>query len=157
MTPEPVPQRLSDADRDAAATQLREHFEAGRLDASEFDERLTTALSARFASELTPLFADLPGPDPLPARQLGSSFLTTPPGSRPSTPAPAPAQGNTDWIGVARGVIWPAAILLALVTGNWWTFIVIAIIGSIILTQIAGNQRKPPPYLDGRRPPGIDS
>ena len=38
MTSEPVPQRLSDAERDVAASMLREHFEAGRLDQAEFDD-----------------------------------------------------------------------------------------------------------------------
>ena len=156
MTHEPVPQRLSDAERDAAAAMLREHFEAGRLDATEFDERLSAALAARYATDFAPLFGDLPDPrpgvgrglavppPPAPAFGAGGTF----PVQKPDAGVPAPS-GGTDWIGVARGVIWPAAIVLAIFTGNWGLFIIIAIIGSIALGQIANNQRKPPPYLPG--------
>lgn len=158
MTQDPVPQRLSDAERDAAAAMLREHFEAGRLDAGEFDERLGTALAARYASDLTALFSDLPEPRPAPEAESPAATRWSSPTPWSSTTAPVPATrpgarvpskpGGTDWVGVARGAIWPVAILLGLLTGNWWTFIVIAIIGSVVLGQIAGNQRKPPPHLD---------
>ena len=33
--------RVSDAERDAVVTELGEHFQQGRLDQAEFDERLT--------------------------------------------------------------------------------------------------------------------
>jgi uncharacterized protein DUF1707 len=59
--------RVSDADRDQAATELGEHFQAGRLDQDEFDERLTAALRARTRGELDQLLDDLPAarrPDP---------------------------------------------------------------------------------------------
>ena len=154
MTHDPVPQRLSDAERDAAAQMLREHFEAGRLDAGEFDERLSAALSARIAAELQPLFADLPAPRPdavgAAASSAGAPWTAGASSLVPRPPGAVPALGSgTDWIGVARGVIWPLAIILALISGNWGTFIVMAIIGSIILGQLARNQRKPPPYLEG--------
>ena len=153
MTHDPVPQRLSDAERDVAATMLREHFEAGRLDAGEFDERLTAALSARIASDLSPLFDDLPDPrpsspgilTPAPPAWAAASHL---PAARPDAGVSA-RSGATDWLGVARGAIWPVCIVLALVTGSFWPFIAAAIIGSIVLGQIQGNQRKPPPYLKG--------
>ena len=43
-TPDPAAggaRRIGDAERDKAAEYLREHMAAGRLDAGEFDERLT--------------------------------------------------------------------------------------------------------------------
>ena len=52
--------RVSDADRDAVATELGEHFQQGRLDREEFDERLTQALAARTEGDLDRLLADLP-------------------------------------------------------------------------------------------------
>jgi hypothetical protein len=52
--------RVSDADRDQALAELSEHFQAGRLDADEFEERSGRALRARTARELADLFADLP-------------------------------------------------------------------------------------------------
>ena len=61
--------RASDAEREAVATQLRDHAAAGRLDPDELDERLTQALAARTQEELVPLTADLPGPVARPRRQ----------------------------------------------------------------------------------------
>ncbi len=62
--------RASDAEREAVATQLRDHAAAGRLDPEELDERLTRALAARTQEELVPLTADLPGPVERPRREL---------------------------------------------------------------------------------------
>nr|CAA9331885.1 MAG: hypothetical protein AVDCRST_MAG46-1477 [uncultured Nocardioidaceae bacterium] len=58
--------RIGDAERDAAIAALGEHFAAGRLDAQEFDDRSSAAMSARSAGALVPLFADLPAPHPRP-------------------------------------------------------------------------------------------
>jgi hypothetical protein len=72
--------RVSDAERDVVATELGEHFQVGRLDQAEFDERLTLALRARTRGDLAGLLADLPirrQPAPAPARPDG------PPGPRP--------------------------------------------------------------------------
>lgn len=64
MTNEPVPQRLSDADRDQAVDCLRQHYEAGRLSDAEFEERSGRALEARIAPDIDALFGDLPDPRP---------------------------------------------------------------------------------------------
>lgn len=53
--------RAGDEDRDRAVERLRLHHGAGRLDAGEFNERMETALGARYLDELPPLLADLPG------------------------------------------------------------------------------------------------
>jgi hypothetical protein len=52
--------RVSDAERDAVVTELGEHFQQGRLDQAEFDDRMTRALAARTESDLSRLLADLP-------------------------------------------------------------------------------------------------
>jgi hypothetical protein len=54
--------RIGDADREAAVSSLGEHYAAGRLTKDEFDERSDQAWSAKTASQLWPLFADLPRP-----------------------------------------------------------------------------------------------
>jgi fatty acid desaturase len=64
--------RASDSEREAVASQLRDHAAAGRLDPDELDERLTRALAARTQEELVPLTADLPVPDEQPRRELPS-------------------------------------------------------------------------------------
>ncbi len=52
--------RVSDSDRDAAVAELSEHFQVGRLDSAEFDDRAGRALRARVGSDLDELLADLP-------------------------------------------------------------------------------------------------
>ena len=61
--------RVSDAERDAVVTELGEHFQQGRLDQVEFDERVTQALAARTESDLSALLADLPPTREAPAPQ----------------------------------------------------------------------------------------
>jgi Domain of unknown function (DUF1707) len=56
------PIRIGDAERDQAVAVLSEHFVAGRLTQEEFEERSDQATRARYAGDLSPLFADLPDP-----------------------------------------------------------------------------------------------
>jgi hypothetical protein len=53
--------RVSDAERDLALAELSEHFQTGRLTQDEFDDRSARALQARTGTDLSGLFADLPG------------------------------------------------------------------------------------------------
>jgi uncharacterized membrane protein len=60
--------RVGDAERDDAATQLKEHFAAGRLDFEEFLERMQAALTAKTQGQIARIMADLPrlyNPHPL--------------------------------------------------------------------------------------------
>ena len=52
--------RVSDAERQAVADRLGEHFAEGRLDQDEFDERAGRAMSAKTRADLSGLFDDLP-------------------------------------------------------------------------------------------------
>jgi len=54
--------RLSDAEREAAAADLGEHFAQGRLTADEHAERLEQVWGARTRGEIAPIFRDLPSP-----------------------------------------------------------------------------------------------
>ena len=69
--------RVSDAERQAAADRLAEHFADGRLDQAEFDERIGRAMSAKTQADLNDLFADLPetGAPAGPAGAAGSEGL----------------------------------------------------------------------------------
>lgn len=169
---EPIPQRLSDADRDAAVDALRTHFEAGRLTSDEFDERMSTALAARTASVVAPLFDDLPEPRPAwlsatqptwntypgasAAPELGSPAsggTYSPPSARlpaPRVDPPTPATPADRWMGAIHGVIWPAAIIwMVFGHGPWW-IILVAVVVSSALGGYQGsrsrNNRQPPPY-----------
>src|ERR1700736_301535 len=65
--------RASDRERDAVVQRVQQAFAEGRLDDTEFDERMRAALTARTHAELDILLADLPaetaapGPAPAPA------------------------------------------------------------------------------------------
>jgi hypothetical protein len=79
--------RASDAERDAAAAELSDHYQAGRLDQGEFDDRLTLAFQARTRGDLTQLLADLPlppavppGPPALPDPELAPAHPGVPAG-----------------------------------------------------------------------------
>jgi hypothetical protein len=52
--------RVGDAERDAAANELREHFATGRLTQDELNERLDRTFAAKTRADLSGLFTDLP-------------------------------------------------------------------------------------------------
>ncbi|MBW0118321.1 DUF1707 domain-containing protein [Pseudonocardia sp. KRD-169] len=56
--------RASDADRSAVAQRLQFAVDEGRLDLSDYDERLRDAYAARTYGELEKLTSDLPAPTP---------------------------------------------------------------------------------------------
>ncbi len=64
--PGPHTLRIGDAERDAAAADLGEHYAAGRLTLDELNERLDAAFSAKTFGHLATIMADLPGPGRLP-------------------------------------------------------------------------------------------
>ena len=153
---EPVPQRIGDAERDEAAECLREHLAQGRLSQTEFDERLNTALSARTADDLQPLFVDLPDPRPStlkgvePMASPWPAYNPPPPSVRPSPsmpPAPVvrpnanlPATSPRWATGlmVAAAVAWPAWLMLSFATSwrFWWLVWI-----PITISAIAGKFR----------------
>ena len=63
--------RVGDADRDATATQLREHYAAGRLTLDELNERLEQTFTARTGTDLNAVMRDLPSLDGARARAGG--------------------------------------------------------------------------------------
>jgi hypothetical protein len=58
--------RASDTERDTAATRLQAAFAEGRLDDTEFDQRMRAALTARTRTDLAQLMTDLPADAPAP-------------------------------------------------------------------------------------------
>ena len=80
-----------DADRDAAAAVLGEHFAQGRLILDELNARLDATLTATTHGELSQAARDLPDLTVVPAR------VSFPPGKRARPghkPGPAPGQGT---------------------------------------------------------------
>ncbi len=89
--------RIGDAEREAAAHELGEHFAMGRITADEHGERLEQIWAARTSADLAPAFADLPRPRP----------------AQPAAPAPRP--GWTGRPGPLPRVPFPVKLLIALV------------------------------------------
>jgi hypothetical protein len=54
--------RVSDADRESTARELRDHFAAGRLSEAELGERLDATYAAKTAADLAAVRSDLPDP-----------------------------------------------------------------------------------------------
>ena len=52
--------RVSDAERNAVAELLGQHYADGRLDQAEFDERVGRTMAAKTRGDLAGLFDDLP-------------------------------------------------------------------------------------------------
>jgi hypothetical protein len=52
--------RAADADREATADRLRQHHAEGRIDVSEFQDRLDATYQAKTVGELRQLLSDLP-------------------------------------------------------------------------------------------------
>ena len=77
--------RIGDADREAIAAQLREHYADGRLTLDELNERLDQMFAAKTKADLNVVMRDLPHV------------------ARPFTDAPAAGFGNTAW----QGQAWP--------------------------------------------------
>jgi hypothetical protein len=77
--------RIGDADREAIAAQLREHYADGRLTLDELNERLDQTFAAKTKTDLDVVMRDLPHV------------------ARPLTDAPAAGFGNTGW----QGQAWP--------------------------------------------------
>ena len=77
--------RIGDAERDSALEMLQEHHATGRLDATEFSDRMEKVLQARVQSDIDALFLDLPDPRPNPPAM-----------SYEPLPAPAPSVYSND-------------------------------------------------------------
>jgi hypothetical protein len=63
--------RISDADRERAAARLQQALAEGRITLDELEERLAVVYAARYAADLLPPFADLPGGDVVPVPPAG--------------------------------------------------------------------------------------
>jgi uncharacterized membrane protein len=95
--------RIGDADREAAAAALREHFAQGRLTLEEFQHRLASVFAAKTDRDLADICSDLPP-------------VAAPPPARPADQATGSGRGSyrrrTSGIAVMAGFI---VIILALV------------------------------------------
>lgn len=132
--------RVGDAERDAVASALHEHFAQGRLTREELDERLTGALSAKTVGDLRKVTEDLPGPADAPLPMV-TDGARAPGAGHPHRAVPGragppwgPYAGGPPWAWQARraayrgrhprvgppiGVLLLALCLIAALGGGW--------------------------------------
>lgn len=126
--------RVGDVERDAVATQLREHYADGRLTLDELNERLDQAFAARTRADLNTVTRDLP-------------YI-----SRPAASPSAAAGRLSDWNGQSRwdgqqsgsenagprrsGLLASAALLLPALIAVWG----LLILGSLFAFGFGGGR-----------------
>lgn len=104
--------RASDADRERAATLLREHHAEGRLNPEEFNDRLDRVFAAKTIGELDALLADLPGIDLY--RLPAAGIRPAPPGAQRSRAGRPASRGGAleprghGTVSPQRAVTWAA-------------------------------------------------
>jgi hypothetical protein len=84
--------RIGDAEREAAAHELGEHYALGRITTEEHSERLELIWAARTAADLAPAFADLPRSRPVEPAATSTPRRGWAPGSRPMPRVPFPVK-----------------------------------------------------------------
>jgi uncharacterized protein DUF1707 len=107
----PAEMRASDSDRNAIVSDLSEHFQAGRLTAGEFDERMGRALAARTWGELRDLLADLPA-TPLASQAPAARSFS-------AQPWPLPGRFAPPLLAVLAGIGITTAVLVNVTHGRW--------------------------------------
>ena len=119
--------RISDDDRAATAERLRIAVDEGRLDLTEYDERLRSAYAATTYGELEPITADLP-----------------PVATVPAVPQQAAVAERHKWLNEWREWLGGAVIMLAiwgttsLVSGSlhaFWPAIPLGIWAAVLLAD----------------------
>ncbi|MGD0247198.1 MAG: DUF1707 domain-containing protein [Streptosporangiaceae bacterium] len=130
--------RVGDADREAVAAQLREHYADGRLTLEELNERLDQAFAAKTRDDLSTVTRDLPQaarPGGLPYTGAGWPGQAGPGWHGPMSPGPGQRYGQGGWDGSrSRGAGGAFAPMLGLV----WLLV---ILGSVLMFGLGGGDR----------------
>lgn len=108
--------RPSEADRKAAAERLRVAVDEGRLNLTEYDQRLRAAEMAGTMEQLNRVVADLPGPPEQVLVQIGEIAVTATTVYTPSGPIPLRGSQWTvqdQWLSEQKTPTW--AIVMAIV------------------------------------------
>ena len=102
--------RVSDAERSEVADRLAEHYGEGRLDQSEFNDRVEQAMRAKTRSDLAGLFDDLPDSE-------APEVTTRPRRRRSSHPALIAALLIAVFVAAPNLFWWPHLTHLVLIAG----------------------------------------
>jgi hypothetical protein len=129
--------RVGDADREAIAAQLREHFADGRLTLEELNERLDQTFAARTKADLNTVMRDLPqAARPATGLPYGGTAWQGPAWKGPVATRPGQDYGN-GWGNSQRSC---GAGAFAPLLGLVWLFV---ILGSVILFGGFGGGGRP--------------
>jgi hypothetical protein len=132
--------RVSDAERNAVAELLGQHYADGRLDQAEFDDRVGRTMAAKTRGDLAGLFDDLPEAGPAGADPAGTA------GPADAAPYRGPRRRG----GVGRTLL---LLLLVLICANvaWHAFTslffiqplvwAVVVVGVILLVNRSAHRR----------------
>ena len=126
--------RVGDADREAIAAQLREHYADGRLTLEELNERLDQTFAAKTRADLNTVMRDLPYAAQ-PGMGAGSYGWTGPISSGPM--ATRPDWDYRDGQGGQRGPRGPF-VAFAPLMGLVWVFVILS---AVSLFGLGGGDR----------------
>ena len=125
--------RVGDADREATAAQLREHYADGRLTLEELNERLDQTFAAKTKADLNTVMRDLPQTVPPGSGAYGQTGWQ-PGWQGPMATRPADYRGDQ---GSQQGSHRPFAAFAPLM-GLVWVFV---ILGAVSLFGLGGGDR----------------
>lgn len=142
--------RASHADRNHVIGMLKAAYVQGRLTKDEFDERMSSTLTARTFGDLAGLTTDLPA---------GLTDVLPPPPPRPPSSVPV----SKIVLSAAAGLLAPAILATASLTGNaqlyalfilptMITFVAWMVAGAVALDAWHGRHSGPPPPPGSGRP-----
>jgi hypothetical protein len=147
--------RVGDAEREAVASQLREHYADGRLTLDELNERIDQAFAARTRADLDALMRDLPtAPRPLVGSGVADSGSS---GSSEWNDAPGAGPGFRPFAAAAplMTIVWLCVILGSVFLfghGQKPIAVVIILAAIAFLRRLFGVRRRGRPR--GRGPHG---
>lgn len=121
--------RVGDADRDATAAELREHYASGRLTLEELNERLDQALAAKTRADLNAVMRDLPSARAAAGAPLASSGVTSWQG----------ASGSGSGSGSGSSTGRPFSFATALLTTVWS----LVMLGALFAFGFGGGAERP--------------
>jgi len=128
--------RVGDAEREAVASQLREHYADGRLTLEELNERLDQAFAAKTRAELATVTRDLPaGARPLAGAGAGAQGAL--PGGTNAWQQATSAGSEYSGSGYSGGSSRRSFAVLAPVMAMFWLFVVL---GSLFAFGIGGGR-----------------
>lgn len=138
--------RIADAEREAAAAKLQQHFAAGRLDLTELEARTQRVLAARFQHEIDEQLADMPSRAmPVPEEEEYIELEAV----RPQLPTrrgvvAMPKRGKEIFVGVVS-LIALGLFIYGIIRGVWWSWLAFIALPGVASLLLLGDERQVKP------------